>query len=87
MGCWGMAGLGLPGPPGPPDPPGPPGPLGPLGPPGPLPCLLRICHSWSCSFWGVVVLVVVELLLAGWEPVIAVLTLVVVWVVMVASGR
>ena len=83
MGCWGMAGLGLPGPPGPPDPPGPPGPPGPLGPP---PCLLRICHSWSCSFWGVVVLVV-ELLVAGWELVIAVLTLVVVWVVMVAPVR
>ena len=83
MGCWGVAGLGPPGPPGPPDPPGPPGPPGPLGPP---PCLLRICHSWSCSFWGVVVLVV-ELLVAGWELVIAVLTLVVVWVVMVAPGR
>ena len=73
MGCWGTARLGLPGPPGPPDPPDPPGPPGPPdppgppGPPGPLgspPCLLRICHSWSCSFWGVVVLVV-ELLGAG----------------------
>ena len=32
-------------------------------------------------------MVVVELLLAGWELVIAVLTLVVVWVVMVVSGR
>ena len=80
-----MAGLGLPGPPGPPDPPGPPGPPCPPGPLGPPPCLLRICHSWSCSFWGVVVLVV-ELLVAGWELVIAMLTLVVVWVVMVAPG-
>ena len=83
MGCWGTAGLGPPGPPGPPDPPGPPGPPGPLGPP---PCLLRICCSWSCSFWGVVVLVV-ELLMAGWELVIAVLTLVVVWVVIVTPDR
>ena len=83
MGCWAAAGLGPPGPPGPPDPPGPPGPPGPFGPP---PCLLRICCSWSCSFWGVVVLVV-ELLVTGWELVIAVLTLVVVWVVMVAPGR
>ena len=87
MGCWGAAGLGPPGPPGPPDPPGPPGPLGPFGPPGPPPCLLRICCSWLCSFWGVVVLVVVELLVAGWELVMAVLMLVVVWVVMVASDR
>ena len=87
MGCWGAAGLGPPGFPGPPDPPGPPGPPGPFGPPGPPPCLLRICHSWSCSFWGVVVLVVVELLVTGWELVMAVLTLVVVWVVMVASDR
>ena len=87
MGCWGVAGLGPPGPPGPPDPPGPPGPPGPFGPPGPPPCLLRICCNRLCSFWGVVVLVVVELLVAGWELVMAVLTLVVVWVVMVASDR
>ena len=86
MGCWGAAGLGPPGPPGPPDPPDPPGPPGPPGPLGPPLCLLRICHSWSCSFWGVVVLVV-ELLVAGWELVIAVLTLVVVWVVMAVPGR
>ena len=86
MGCWGAAGLGPPGFPGPSGPPGPPGPPGLFGPPGPPPCLLRICHSWLCSLWGVV-MVVVELLLAGWELVIAVLTLVVVWVVMVVSGR
>ena len=83
MGCWGVAGLGPPGPPGPPDPPDPPGPPGPPGPLGPPPCLLRICHNWLCSFWGVVMLVVVEVLVAGWELVIAVLMLVVVWVVMV----
>ena len=86
MGCWCAVGLGLPGPPGPPGPPDPPGPPSPPGPLGPPPCLLRICHSWSCSFWGVVVLVV-ELLVAGWELVIAVLMLVVVWVVMDAPDR
>ena len=66
MGCWGAAGLGppgFPGPPGPPGPPDPPGPPGLFGAPGPPPCLLRICCNWSCSFWGVVM--VVGLLLAG----------------------
>ena len=66
MGCWGRAGfswLGLPGPP------GPPGPVGPFGPPL---CLLRFCCSWSHRCWGVVLLLL-ELLGAGWELVMAVL--------------
>ena len=78
MGCLGMAGfgwLGLPGPP------GPPGPARPFGPP---PCLLRICYSWLCSCWGVVLLFL-ELLAAGWELVMAVLAWVAVWVVMAIS--
>ena len=65
----GFGWLGLPGLPGPPGPPGSPRPPGPFGPPL---CLLRICCSWSCSCWGVVLLLL-ELLEAGWELVTAVL--------------